>query len=96
MLRTRRPLQEKMTLFRHGHLTSGLRKVNDPNVHSTQNRFFRQGVGYPNPNRSHFRSMDIWQTAVAPSPAAASPDTLPRNRLCALVLSPDVIRQETR
>lgn len=23
-----------------------------------------QGVGYPNPNRSHFRSMDIWQTAI--------------------------------
>ena len=23
-----------------------------------------QGVGYPNPNRSHFRSMDIWQSAV--------------------------------
>lgn len=22
-----------------------------------------QGVGYPNPNRSHFRSMQIWQTA---------------------------------
>src|SRR3954470_5024858 len=22
-----------------------------------------QGVGYPNPNRSHFKSMDIWQTA---------------------------------
>src|SRR6266576_6363961 len=22
-----------------------------------------QGVGYPNPNRSHFRSADIWQTA---------------------------------
>ncbi|MBV8782370.1 MAG: hypothetical protein JO353_13315, partial [Phycisphaerae bacterium] len=21
-----------------------------------------QGVGYPNPNRSHFRSMDIWQS----------------------------------
>ena len=21
------------------------------------------GVGYPNPNRSHFRSMDIWHTA---------------------------------
>src|ERR1700724_3085752 len=21
------------------------------------------GVGYPNPDRSHFRSMDIWQTA---------------------------------
>jgi uncharacterized protein (DUF1501 family) len=24
-----------------------------------------QGVGYPNPNRSHFRSMDIWQTGSA-------------------------------
>jgi uncharacterized protein (DUF1501 family) len=24
-----------------------------------------QGVGYPNPNRSHFRAMDIWQTGVA-------------------------------
>jgi len=23
-----------------------------------------RGVGYPDPNRSHFRSMDIWQTAV--------------------------------
>ncbi len=23
-----------------------------------------QGVGYPNPNRSHFRSTEIWQTAV--------------------------------
>ena len=22
-----------------------------------------QGVGYPNPNRSHFESMRIWQTA---------------------------------
>ena len=24
-----------------------------------------RGVGYPNPNRCHFRSMDIWQSAVA-------------------------------
>jgi uncharacterized protein (DUF1501 family) len=24
-----------------------------------------QGVGYPNPNRSHFRSMDIWQSGIA-------------------------------
>ena len=23
-----------------------------------------QGIGYPNPNRSHFRSMDVWHTAV--------------------------------
>lgn len=26
-----------------------------------------RGVGYPNPSRSHFRSMDIWQTAVPES-----------------------------
>ncbi|QDU65801.1 DUF1501 domain-containing protein [Engelhardtia mirabilis] len=25
-----------------------------------------QGVGYPQPDRSHFRSSDIWQTALAP------------------------------
>jgi uncharacterized protein (DUF1501 family) len=31
-----------------------------------------QGVGYPEPNRSHFRSMEIWQTA---STAARAPDT---------------------
>lgn len=30
-----------------------------------------QGVGYPEPNRSHFRSMEIWQTgAVGPAPVA--------------------------
>jgi uncharacterized protein (DUF1501 family) len=30
-----------------------------------------QGVGYPNPNRSHSRSMEIWQTgAIGPAPAA--------------------------
>ena len=30
-----------------------------------------QGVGYPNPNRSHFRSMEIWQTA---RPDGPTPD----------------------
>ena len=30
-----------------------------------------QGVGYPDPNRSHFRSMEIWQTGtVGPAPPA--------------------------
>jgi uncharacterized protein (DUF1501 family) len=30
-----------------------------------------QGVGYPNPNRSHSRSMEIWQTgAIGPAPPA--------------------------
>ncbi len=31
-----------------------------------------QGVGYPNPNRSHFRSMEIWETA---DPAGTGPRT---------------------
>ncbi len=31
-----------------------------------------QGVGYPNPSRSHFRSMEIWQTA---DPAGTGPKT---------------------
>ena len=30
-----------------------------------------QGVGYPNPNRSHFRSMDVWHTA---QPADIAPE----------------------
>ena len=36
----------------------GLRKLYDQGMMSIV-----QGVGYPNPNRSHFRSMDIWQSA---------------------------------
>jgi len=31
-----------------------------------------QGVGYPNPNRSHFRSMDIWHTAEPEKETATS------------------------
>ncbi len=31
-----------------------------------------QGVGYPNPNRSHFRSMDIWHTAQPEKETATS------------------------
>ena len=34
-----------------------------------------QGVGYPNPNRSHFESMTIWQTA-HPTPDAVTPGWL--------------------
>jgi len=30
-----------------------------------------QGIGYPNPNRSHFRSLDIWHTA---EPERMAPD----------------------
>lgn len=36
----------------------GFKKLYDEGVLSIV-----QGVGYPNPNRSHFRSMDIWHTA---------------------------------
>ena len=36
-----------------------------------------QGVGYPNPNRSHFKSMDIWQSASPDNKLkhASSPET---------------------
>jgi uncharacterized protein (DUF1800 family) len=41
MLHTPRPLEEKMTLFWHGHLTSALQKVKDPNAMQAQNALFR-------------------------------------------------------
>ena len=41
MVHTQRPLQEKMTLFWHGHLTSAFRKVKDPNLLQAQNELFR-------------------------------------------------------
>jgi uncharacterized protein (DUF1501 family) len=57
-----------------------------------------QGVGYPNPNRSHFRSMEIWHTA---DPAGTGPRTGWLGRLfdsecpncgetAGITLSPDV------
>jgi uncharacterized protein (DUF1501 family) len=33
------------------------------NLYDAGNLAIIQGVGYPNPNRSHFRSTEIWQTA---------------------------------
>lgn len=41
MLYTARPLEEKMTLFWHGLLTSGISKVGRPEPMVTQNEFFR-------------------------------------------------------
>lgn len=41
----------------HPNLT-GLKELHDEGMLSIV-----QGTGYPNPNRSHFTSMDIWQTA---------------------------------
>ena len=54
--------------------TNKLHKLNDhvglhPQMQSAKALFddgrlaIVQGVGYPNPDRSHFRSMRIWQTA---------------------------------
>src|SRR6202045_4304724 len=33
------------------------------NLYDVGNLAIIQGIGYPNPNRSHFRSTEIWQTA---------------------------------
>ena len=33
------------------------------NLYDSGNLAVVQGVGYPNPNRSHFRATEIWQTA---------------------------------
>jgi uncharacterized protein (DUF1501 family) len=33
------------------------------NLYDSGNLAVVQGVGYPNPNRSHYRSTEIWQTA---------------------------------
>lgn len=45
------------TLAMHPGLT-GLKSLYDDGLLAVI-----EGVGYPNPNRSHFRSMEIWQTA---------------------------------
>ncbi len=53
----------------HPRLT-GLKQLHDDGLLSVV-----QGVGYPNPNRSHFVSMDIWHTA---DPSATGPGWLGR------------------
>ncbi len=50
-------LDPKLDMGLHPKL-SGLKKLYDDGLLSVV-----QGVGYPNPNRSHFTSMDIWHTA---------------------------------
>ena len=49
------PLSEDLAL--HPQMTALKRLFDDQRLQVVSN------VGYPNPNRSHFRSMDIWQTA---------------------------------
>lgn len=50
-------LDDKQGIGLHPNLT-GFKELIDEGVASIV-----QGVGYPNPNRSHFTSMDIWHTA---------------------------------
>ena len=50
-------VDDKLGIGLHPNLT-GLKELMDQGVASVV-----QGVGYPNPNRSHFTSMDIWHTA---------------------------------
>jgi uncharacterized protein (DUF1501 family) len=45
------------TIGLHGSMT-GMKELYDAG-----NLAIIQGIGYPNPNRSHFRSTEIWQTA---------------------------------
>ena len=42
MLFTRRPLEEKLTLFWHGHFATSLKKVRNPYAMYVQNRLFRK------------------------------------------------------
>jgi uncharacterized protein (DUF1800 family) len=44
MLRTRQPLQEKMTLFWHGHFTTSFTKVNRPVPLLNQNQLYRENA----------------------------------------------------
>ncbi len=44
MLSTRRPLQEKMTLFLHGHFTSSIEDVKNANLMYGQNALYRQNA----------------------------------------------------
>ncbi len=44
MARTRQPLQEKMTLFWHGHFTSSYTKVKDPMLLLEQNQLYRDNA----------------------------------------------------
>lgn len=52
-------VDDKVGIGLHPNLT-GFKELMDEGVASIV-----QGVGYPNPNRSHFTSMDIWHTADA-------------------------------
>ncbi len=74
-----------------------------PNLHNLKKLWDQRqlavvrGVGYPQPNRSHFRSMDIWQSAVPDRVELTGwlgrwLDTLPADPMIALALGSTVPR----
>lgn len=56
------PADDVLRLSDHAGLNPGLDGL--ASLHDDGMLAVVQGVGYPNPNRSHFRSTEIWQTAV--------------------------------
>jgi uncharacterized protein (DUF1501 family) len=57
---------EVLSLDSVSGLNPGLKNMSS--LWSSQKLGIMRGVGYPNPDRSHFRSMDIWQTGSPSSP----------------------------
>jgi len=55
------PLNQILKLSDYAGLHPQLTGIRD--LYGAGNLGLIQGVGYPNPNRSHFRSTEIWQTA---------------------------------
>ncbi len=57
---------EVLALDKVSGLNPGLKNM--ASLWSGQKLAIMRGVGYPNPDRSHFRSMDIWQTGSPSTP----------------------------
>ena len=57
---------EVLALDKVSGLNPGLKNLSS--LWSDQKLAIMRGVGYPNPDRSHFRSMDIWQTGSPSAP----------------------------
>ena len=57
---------EVLALDKVSGLNPGLKNLSS--LWSNEKLAIMRGVGYPNPDRSHFRSMDIWQTGSPSAP----------------------------
>lgn len=56
-------LKKERLLPLDGHVALNAKLEGMMRLHDAGKLAVIQGVGYPNPDRSHFRSMEIWQTA---------------------------------